>query len=107
MAGKTEIKPDEVRAVAADIEAMGAAFDEVVKFVNANVLKAEHFGHVAGVSEKAGGGYTTAVGAFAGGLTKAAGFIKGVGATLKASADQHGGTESANKQNLANTDGGA
>ncbi|RSM67404.1 hypothetical protein DMH04_49025 [Kibdelosporangium aridum] len=104
---KTEIKPDEVRAVAADIEAMGVAFDEVVKFVNANALKPENFGKVPGKSDKAGQGYATAVGALAGGLGKASGFIKGVAATLKASADQHAGTEQANKQNLSNADGGA
>ncbi|ALG13842.1 hypothetical protein [Kibdelosporangium phytohabitans] len=107
MAGKTEIKPDEVRAVAADIEAMGAAFDEVVKFIGGNVLKPEHLGKVPGKSESAGAGFTTAVEALKQGLTQASGFIKGVGATLKSSADQHGGTEKASKQNLANADGGA
>nr|WP_042198958.1 type VII secretion target [Kibdelosporangium sp. MJ126-NF4]CEL23645.1 hypothetical protein [Kibdelosporangium sp. MJ126-NF4]CTQ93181.1 hypothetical protein [Kibdelosporangium sp. MJ126-NF4] len=108
MAGKTEIKPDEVRAVAADIEAMGAAFDKVAQFAGQNACGAEHFGRIVGKSDVAGKAFKAAADGLAESLAKAgAGFVKGVAATLKTSADKHGGTEKTNKQNLANADGGA
>jgi hypothetical protein len=107
MAGKTEIKPDEVRAVAADIEAMGAAFDKVVQFAKQNACGADHFGKIMGKSDVAGQAFKAAADGLADSLGKGSAFVKGVAATLKTSADQHGGTESANKQNLAKADGGA
>lgn len=105
--GKTDIKPDQLRSVASDIEALGAQFDRVVQYANANMLKAEHLGKLVGHSDKAGAGFTAAAAGLSASLGKGAAFTKGVAATLKASADQHGSTEQANKENLAKADGGA
>jgi hypothetical protein len=104
--GKTDIKPDQLRSVASDIEALGAAFDKVTQYANGNAAKAEHFGHLVGKSDVAGGAFANAATALAASVGKGAAFIKGVAATLKASADQHGSTEQSNKENLSKADGG-
>jgi hypothetical protein len=103
----TDIKPDQLRSVASDIEALGTVFDQAVQFANQVMLKPEHLGKLAGKSAQAGQAFTTTSTGLAGSLGKGAAFVKGVAAGLKSSADQHEGTEQDNKQNIAGADGGA
>ena len=105
--GKTDIKPDQLRSVAADIDVLGAAFDRVAQFASQFPAKGDFFGHIPTKSDTAGQTFTALAQAMAGSLAKGAAFIHGVGATLKASADQHGSTEQANKDNISKADGGA
>jgi hypothetical protein len=103
----TDIKPDQLRSVASDIEALGTVFDQAVQFAGQGLLKAENLGKIAAKSAQAGQAFTTTSTALGTSLGKGAAFVKGVAATLKASADQHASTEESNKQNLSNADGGA
>ncbi|MEV4317566.1 hypothetical protein [Actinocrispum sp. NPDC049592] len=105
--GKTDIKPDQLRSVAADIDALGTAFDRVTQYATQNPTKAEHFGKIVGKSDIAGQAFQALATAMQASLGKGAAFIHGVAATLKASADQHGSTEQSNKENISKADGGA